>query len=234
MFKGKKILAIIPARSGSKGILHKNLHLLKGKELIRYTIEAAKQSKYIDRIFISTDSADYRECFEKMGVEVPFLRPAELAADNSPTIATVMHVINELRERLGEQYDYMVLLQPTSPLRQSFHIDEALELLLNSGCNSLVSVSTVEEHPLLMRTIKADGTVARLLPEEQSTVRRQDFPAYYKVNGAIYINAVDGDLNNGTSLNDNKLAYVMERSYAVDIDEMADVEKAELILKRLK
>lgn len=224
----KKILAIIPARAGSKGIKDKNIIDLNGKPLIAYSIEAGLKSKYIDKVVVTTDGQEIAKVAKLYGAEVPFMRPDYLSSDNAKTIDAVMHCIDELK-KIGEEYDYMVLLQPTQPLRQPWHIDEAIELILEKNEEALVSVSKVKDHPILMRTIDSNGYAINLL-EESSTKRRQDFQDFYKVNGAIYINKINENLNNETSLNDNKLVYVMEEKYDVDIDEMLDLQIAEIAI----
>ena len=212
----KKVLAIIPARSGSKGIKDKNIINLNGKPLIAYSIEAGLKSKYIDKVVVTTDGEEIAKVARAYGAEVPFMRPDYLASDTAKTIDAVMHCIEEMK-RLGE------------PLRQSWHIDEAIELILEKDEEALVSVSKVKDHPILMRTIDSNGYAINLL-EGSSTKRRQEFPDFYKVNGAIYINKINENLNNDTSLNDNKLVYVMDEKYDVDIDEMLDLQIAELAI----
>jgi len=229
MYKDKSFLAIIPARAGSKGIPHKNITNINGKPLIKYTIDEASKSKYIDRILVSTDSKKIADISKECGADVPFLRPSSLASDTSKTIDTIIYTIEKLKY-MGELYDYLVLLQPTQPLRQSFHIDEAIEKIIKYNSSSLVSVSKVREHPILMRTVNKDGLMNRLL-EANSTVRRQDFPDYYKVNGSIYINKIDESLNCVTSLNDNVLPYIIDEKFDVDIDNYIDLEVFKLKLK---
>lgn len=230
MFKNDKILALIPARSGSKGIKNKNIKNLNGKPLIAYSIEAGLKSKYIDKVVVSTNSKDIAKVAIEYGAQVPFIRPESLASDKSKTIDSVIHCIEELR-RQGEEYDYIVLLQPTQPLREVWHIDEAIELIIEKKEEALVTVSKVKDHPILMRTIDDRGYAKNLL-EECSTKRRQDFPEFYKVNGAIYINKINGGLNKDTSLNDNNLVYVMDSKYDIDIDELLDLHIAELVLTK--
>lgn len=231
MYRDKKILAIIPARGGSKGIAKKNITMVDGFPLIVYTLKAAQHSKYLDRVIVSTEDSEIKKVVDSYGGEVPFLRPMELAQDDSKTIDSIVHAIDTLKS-FGEIYDYVVILQCTSPLRKAWHIDEAIQKLIHSGEKSLVSVSQVEEHPILMRTLHEDGTLKNLL-HINSTMRRQDFPKVYKVNGAIYIQKIDEYFNQNTSLNDGKLAYIMERKYTVDIDEYLDIMKVEFYLKEL-
>ncbi|MBC8578964.1 acylneuraminate cytidylyltransferase family protein [Zhenhengia yiwuensis] len=231
MYKDKKILAIIPARGGSKGIKNKNIVDLCNRPLISYSIIAALESKYIDKVVVSTDSEEIAEVARNYDAEVPFLRPKEFASDTAKTIDAVMHCIETLEE-MGQTYDYLVLLQPTQPLRQAYHIDEAIELLMDKDEVSLISVRRVIDHPILIRTIDEVGNGVNLM-NQSSTQRRQDFKQYYKVNGSIYINKID-QLTYETSLNDNKVCYIMEDQYDIDIDEHFDLSIAELKLTNLK
>lgn len=231
MYKDKKFLAIIPARAGSKGIKDKNITDLDGKPLIAHTIEAGLKSKYIDDVVVSTDGEQIAKVSKKYGALVPFLRPEYLASDTAKTIDAVIHCIDELK-KAGKVYDYIVILQPTQPLRQDYHIDQSIELMLQKDANGLVSVCKVKDHPILMRTLNENGEVNNLL-NASSTQRRQDFKDFYKVNGAIYINKIDESFNRETSLNDNKVAYIMDEKYSVDIDELLDLKIAELLLKEI-
>ena len=229
--KKSKVLAIIPARAGSKGIKEKNIIDLNGKPLIAHSIEAGLKSKYINKVVVSTDGEKIAKIAKDYGAEVPFLRPKHLATDTAKTIDCVIHCIEELKKN-GEEYDYVVLLQPTQPLRQPWHIDEAFELIIKRNEDSLVSISKVKDHPVLMRTIDKNGYAINLL-EGSSTKRRQEFPDFYKVNGAIYINKINENFNYDTSFNDNKLVYMMDEQYGIDIDDMLDVEIAKLLIKNL-
>lgn len=224
MYQEQKILAIIPARGGSKGIPGKNIIDLCGKPLMAYSIEQALACPYIDDVVVSTDSERIREVALAYGAQVPFLRPAHLASDTSRTIDALIYTMEELKKE-GRTYDYLLLLQPTQPIRKAFHLTEAIETLINSGQSSLVSVSIVKEHPILMRTIDDHGMLHSLL-SVSSTVRRQDFPAVYKVNGSIYLNRLDATFHQDTSLNDNVIPYIMDPQYAIDIDSMEDLETA--------
>ena len=230
MYRENRILALIPARGGSKGIPHKNIIPVAGKPLIRYTIDAALQSRYIDFVLVSTDDEEIARVAKACGAQVPFLRPAVLAADTSRTVDAVIHAAETLKQR-GETFDSLVLLQPTSPLRTAEDIDGAIEKFYAGGRQAVVSVSPVEDHPVLVRTIEQtpDGERLKPLLAGSSTVRRQDMPAFYRVNGCIYINAME-ELNPETSFNDNPTPWVMEKSHSVDIDEPADLALAEYLL----
>ena len=232
MYKNKKILAVIPARGGSKGIPSKNIIEIGGKPLIQYTIDCAKHSRYIDRAVISTDSEEIKKVSIECGGDVPFMRPKELALDTSKTIDCIVHAVNTLKE-MGETYDYVMIIQNTVPLRKSWHVDESIEKLIDSNERSLVSVTEVEQHPILMRTINEDGTVRNLLPMS-STMRRQDFPKFYKVDGAIAIQKIDEEFNLNTSINDGRLAYIMDSKYSTDIDSYIDIKVIEYYLEKEK
>lgn len=227
MYGSDKILALIPARGGSKGIKEKNIFNLNGKPLIAYSITASLASKYIDATVVSTDSLKIADVAKAYGAFVPFMRPAELASDRAKTIDVVLHAVKTLA--VGwEKFDVLVLLQPTQPLRTADDIDSAIELFYQKGKRGLASISLVEDHPLLIRKIDADGRMQPLL-NESSTCRRQDMERYYKINGCIYINSVS-ELSADTSFNDNQVPFVMEREHSVDIDEMKDIYMAEYYL----
>ena len=224
MYDNKKILALIPARGGSKGIKHKNIFPLHNKPLIAWTIEAALNSKYIDDTIITTDDTEIAEVSRNYGAQVPFMRPPELAGDKSKTIDAVIHALDTLKN-MGRIYDVLVLLQPTSPLRDSHDIDEALNIFFDNHEDSVVSVSKTEDSPLLIRTVNHDGKLNKIL-DVNSTCRRQDMPEYFRVNGSIYINKID-EININTSFNDNRHAFIMKNEHSVDIDEMKDLIIAE-------
>lgn len=232
MYKGKKILAVIPARGGSKGVPRKNIIEVGGHPLIKYTIDCGKNSKYLDRTVISTEDLLIKRVAEENGGDVPFLRPKELAEDTSKTIDCIVHAVNTLKS-MGEEYDYVIILQNTVPLRKSWHVDEAIEMIVDSSERSLVSISEVDEHPILMRTLNEDKTVKNLL-HMNSTMRRQDFPKFYKVDGAIAIQKIDDEFNLETSINDGKLGYVMKRKYSTDIDNYLDIKIIEYYLEKEK
>jgi CMP-N-acetylneuraminic acid synthetase len=220
MISGKKVLALIPARGGSKGIKGKNIIKINGMPLIQYTIRAAMNCKYIDDIIVSTDSEEIKKVALDCGAEVPFLRPKELAEDKSRTLDAVLYTIEELKKS-GKYYDILVLLQPTSPLRDSDDVDKALELFINKSMCAVASVSEVKDNPILMRTIDDNGIMKKMM-DISSTVRRQDMPVFYRVNGSIYINSIKY-MNEETSFNDNPIPYIMKQSHSVDIDEYSDL-----------
>ena len=226
MYQNKRILAIIPARGGRKGIPHKNIINLCGKPLIAYSIEAAKQSTYIDTVIVSTDDVDIQQISEEYGASVPFLRDAQIASDEATTISVVVDVMERLKEK-EQTFDAVVLLQPTSPLRTTEEIDVAVDVFFQNEMKGVVSVNMADVSPFLLRTIK--GSQLQRIISESSTIRRQDMPTYYEVNGAIYINAIS-DITESLSFNDNPIPYIMNREHSVDIDTWDDLEKAKYYL----
>jgi CMP-N-acetylneuraminic acid synthetase len=230
MYNGRKIVALIPARGGSKGIKNKNIIDLDGRPLISYSIRAGIDSEYIDDVVVSTDSELIASVAVRYGAKVPFMRPAELASDNSKTIDAVLHAVRFWHDN-NYDYDALVLLQPTQPLRTAKDIDLAIEKYYQYE-QDLVSVTPVENHPLLIRSIDSDGKLVNLL-NANSTCRRQDMPEYYCVNGCIYINKISR-LSEETSFNDNKIPFIMDPLHSVDIDDMTDLAMAELIIQMQK
>ena len=229
MFNGRKILGLIPARGGSKGIKGKNIILFAGKPLIAWTIEASLGSKYVDSTIVTTDSTDIANTAEQYGAEVPFMRPAELAGDKAKTVEAVIHAINTLSTQ-GRHYDVLVLLQPTSPLRTSEDIDGAVEAFFRAGEKGTAAISSVNESPLLIRCLNDKGEMTSLL-NVNSTCRRQDMPEYYRVNGSIYINRIS-EICVDTSFNDNPVPFIMKKANSVDIDEPEDIILAEYYLSK--
>lgn len=231
MKDGLSVLAFIPARGGSKGIKNKNLTPVSGRPLISYTIHAALQSRFIDDVFVSTDSETIADAAGKLGAWVPFLRPARLAGDHSNIVDSVIYSIDALLKR-GKHYDVIILLQPTQPLRTTADIDGALTMFFAHNFVPLASVSPVSDNPVLIRTIDDNGLLQKLLAGS-STIRRQDMPLFYRIDGSIYIN-LSTEITASTSFNDNPLPYIMPLGRAVDIDEPADIAIAEYYLKYLE
>jgi len=228
MIRDKKVVALIPARGGSKGIKKKNIYMVQGKPLIGYTIEAALACPYIDDVYVSTDSEEIQEISIKYGALAPFIRPKYLSGDTTKSIDVVMHFIDYLSAS-GKEYDILVFLQPTSPLRDGEDISNAIKQYVDLDSHGLVSISEVCVNPLLIRTIDENGLMTKML-EQNSTCRRQDMKKYYTVNGSIYINNID-ELDLSTSLNDNKDYFIIEQGHGVDIDDMSDIALVEYYLK---
>lgn len=228
MINNRKVLAIIPARGGSKGIPNKNIIDVCGKPLIQYTLDAAKKSKYIDEIHISTDCESIISIVRELGFNVERKRPAELAQDDSATIDVLIDVL-KYYEELNKQYQIILLLQVTQPLRTVEQIDNALEHFIDNKEKGLVSVSQVAQHPILMRSIDENGQLLNLLSME-STIRRQDFKDYFTVDGSIYINSAREILDR-VSLNDNKIPFYMGDEYLnIDVDTERDLDYLKYVL----
>jgi CMP-N,N'-diacetyllegionaminic acid synthase len=229
MYKNKKFLAIIPARGGSKGIPNKNIMDICGKPLIAYTIEAGKKSKYIDEIMVSTDSVTIKEVAVQYGAKIPFLRPELLSDDSAKSIDLVLHAIDFYMSN-NTYFDYVILLQPTSPLRTFAQIDEAIEKLMDSNGNSLVSVREADENPVLMRSI-AGEKLKEVISFQGQNLRRQDLPTFYIFNGALYINSIDMLVNKKSFIDEDTIPYVMSKESSVDIDTKLDAKLVEFIIK---
>ncbi len=192
MIDGKKILALIPARGGSKGLPGKNIRPLCGKPLIAWSIEKARMSKYLDMVLVTTDSAEIAEAAKAAGAHVPFLRPGVLATDKSSTYDAIRHAVDFLREQEDRTFDYVVLLEPTSPLREDDDIDRMLERLAGNAAefDSIISVGEVDEHPSIVRRLNGPH-LEPFCPELKQTTRRQDNePAYFPY-GVAYIAKTD-------------------------------------------
>lgn len=231
MYDNKKIVAIIPARKGSKGITNKNITLLNGIPLVEHTINQAINVKIIDKIIVSTDSEEICDIAKKYDIAVNGLRPEALSNDTAILYDVLRYEINNYN-LIESGYEVLVLLQPTSPLRQSYMIENALIDFIDENQQSAVSVSEVEENPIFMRTINGENNLVKVL-EIDSTIRRQDLPKYYRVNGMIYINKVYDIANKYISLNDNISPIIIPKEYAVDIDTVDDLKIAQQAIDNL-
>lgn len=230
MINGKTILGIIPARGGSKGIPGKNTKEIAGKPLIAWTIEAAKESNYIDRLIITTDSEEIAGIGRDVGAEIPFLRPSEFAQDNSIGTDVILHALNWFEDH-DQKYDYFIYLQPTSPMRKSVHVDTAIEMIgQNDKAVSLVSISESSKHPNWMKTINKNGFIQSFLPSEIVYNNRQELPPVYVLNGAIYICRWDVFLEDHSFYLRSCLPIIMDRVSGIDVDSLEDWAYAEFIL----
>lgn len=230
MFNGKKIIAIIPARGGSKGIPRKNITLLSGEPLIKWSINTALKCSFCDEVIVSTDDLEIKQIAIQAGASVPFLRPAHLATDTAKTVDVICDVLQHFK-KLKKQFDIVILLQPTQPFRTTEDIEQALKIFFTYGEQGVISVSEVEEHPILMRTFSPHEPFLKSILNLNSTVRRQDFPKVVRVNGALYINKID-DYSRPLSLNDNPIGYIMPNYRGFDIDEPKDLYVAQQIIEK--
>lgn len=225
MYKNKTFLAIIPARGGSKRLPRKNVLDLCGKPLIAWSIKAGLKSNYIDKVVVTSDDEEVLSISKEHGAQT-IKRPDELATDTATSFDAIKHAIDN-----AEAYDYIVLLQPTSPLRNTDHIDEAIELLMAKNANAIVSVCEMDHSPLWSNTLPADRSMKGFLKDEVLNKRSQDLEKYYRLNGAIYICKTDKLLDEKSFiLKDNIFAYMMDRESSVDIDEKIDFIFAKTII----
>ncbi len=226
MIDGNRILAIIPARGGSKGIKNKNIAALAGKPLLQWTIEAAKKSKYVDRIVLSSDDPEIQGIAELLGCEVPFTREAHLATDEASTIDVLVDVL----ERVAG-FDVVVLLQPTSPLRTAEDIDSCLNLMMQDGAPSVVSLCEVEDHPALVVKFQNENQITPFLPHPSSqSLRRQDLPGAFRLNGAVYAAKIHWLFRERSFTAQGSVGFVMPKRRSIDIDDRDDLFTAEQLL----
>ena len=223
------MIALIPARGGSKGLPGKNIKELHGKPMLAYTIEAAKKSKYIDDIIISTDDQSIADIAVEFGALCPFLRPAELSADDSMAIDNYIYTTNQLNNNYGYNIEEFVVLQPTSPLRVSADIDQAIDIFINDKADSVISV-TEEAHPVSWHKYLDDkGRFESIFPD--NIKNRQDNRISYYPNGAVFVFKAS-ILKTGKYYTDKTYAYVMPYRRSIDVDTIDDFEYAEYILEK--
>ncbi|MBF0371189.1 MAG: acylneuraminate cytidylyltransferase family protein [Magnetococcales bacterium] len=225
MIGGKKVLGVIPARGGSKGVPRKNIRDLGGKPLIAWTIEAAKACPHIDRLVLSSEDEEIMAVAREWGCEVPFPRPKELAGDNTLAIDVALHLLESLQER----YEFMVWLQPTSPLRSSEDITRCLELCLEEGVPGSITVCDAGKSPYWMYEVEASGNMTPILKRDITGLQRQDLPQAYTLNGAVHVARVDYVLNKRKFPNGNSKAYIMPPNRSIDIDTELDFKIAALL-----
>lgn len=227
MFNNKRILAIIPARGGSKGVPRKNIKSLCGKPLIYYTLDAVEPFKAFMDICVSTDDEEIKDIIERYGISIPFMRPRSLATDTASTADVLLHALQFYSEK-GRYYDILLLLQPTSPFRKSRHIEEALSLF-RDDIDMVVSVKKSHSAVAICRE-NEQGYLE--LPLNEKASRRQDLMDFYEYNGAIYVIRVESLLRCRNLIFDKKIKYVMDGLSSVDIDDDLDFEYAEFLIKR--
>jgi len=228
MLDGKTFLAVIPARGGSKRLPRKNVLNLSGKPLISWSIEAAKQSRYIDDIVVSSDDDEILDIARSFNVTA-LKRPAKFSTDTATTFEVVEHLIKNFEK----QYTHLILLQPTSPLRESEDIDKAIEFLAKKNADAVVSVCEMEHSPLWSNTLPKDKSMTTFLKQETLNKRSQDLEIYYRLNGAIYLAKVTKLLEEKSFfLKENIYAFVMDQKKSIDIDTKLDFEIASCLLSR--
>lgn len=225
-----KNLAIIPARSGSKGLKDKNIRLLNGKPLLTYSIEAAKYSGIFEEIYVSTDSKLYADIAIEYGANVPFLRSEMTATDTASSWDVVREALSQYEDK-GRIFDTVTLLQPTTPLRTANNIKEAYELLQKNNINSVVSVCEVEHSPLWCNTLPKDGTMENFIRKDISMLPRQKLDTYYRINGAVYMVKVPYFKICKSIYDKNCIAYIMDKEKSIDIDDEFDFKLVKAIIQ---
>lgn len=226
MYKNKSILAVIPARGGSKGIKQKNIKMFNGKPLIAWTIEAANQSLYIDRVILSSEDDEIIEVAKRYDCEVPFKRPIELAQDETPGIDPLLHAVNHLNEK----YDYVVLLQCTSPLRTTVHIDDAIKQCIDSDAVSCIGVTKAKKNPQLLKILNGAQELEPLTGEHSEFSPRQKWDQLYAINGAVYVVKTSTLLETSSLIHEHTRGYVMDELVSADIDTQLDFDIAEYLM----
>lgn len=235
MYLNKKILAIIPARGGSKGLPEKNIKPLCNKPLIGWTIEQAKACKYIDTIFVTTDNEKIANTAKDFGIDVPFLRPAELAKDTSSSMDVVEHVLSHF-ENKHIFFDYILLLEPTSPLRKKNDLDAAIQLAIeNESADGIISLGEVHmEHPMIVKKINEKGKIAPYIDDVIKISQRQQADKAYFPYGVIYMIKTEIFKKERAFYTNNILPYYIERWQNYEVDDIYDFIAIEAILKKLQ
>lgn len=231
MYYNKKILAIIPARGGSKGLPGKNIKPLLGKPLIGWTIEQAQASQYIDEIYVSTDSEEIAAVANSFGVSVPELRPEVLAGDQVTSAAVVLHILDKLKKE-DKEFDYFMLLEPTSPLRKNDDLDLAIQIAIQNPTKSgVTSIGEVHmEHPLIVKKIDADGKMTPYIDTTTKINQRQQTDKAYFPYGVVYLVKVEDFIQNNQFYGENTIPYIIERWQCYEMDDIYDFLAIEAIL----
>ncbi len=226
----KKILTLITARGGSKGIPKKNIKILNGKPLIQYTIEAAVKSKYTDEIILSSDCEEIIKISKNLGIKVPFIRPKKLAQDKSKQEDAILHSMNWIEKNNGK-FDYILVLVPTNPLRDSKELDKCIEYFLKmKKAKAVFSVSECGHHPFQANKLPKDLSMKKFMKKKYKWMNRQELPIYYQLSGSICISEWNHFKKKKSFLTDQTYAFITSRKKALDIDNIEDFKLAEVLL----
>lgn len=226
-----KVLGLIPARGGSKGILRKNIQMVASQPLMAWTAIEAKKATKLDRLVISTDAEEFAVVAKQHNIEVPFLRPTELAQDRTPSEAVAVHMLRWLEEHENYKPDYLLYLQPTSPLRTANDIDASIAIAQDKNADAVLSVSSVVRHPYFMKTVGADGRLEHFMEQKRPVPQRQELSPLYALNGAIFLIRREVMLQRQDWYGDKNYAYVMEAERSLEIDTPWELKLADLILR---
>ena len=229
-----RAIGVIPARGGSKGVPRKNIVPLLGKPLVAYTIEAALASQLLTDVVVSTEDKEIAQVCRELGAPVPFMRPAELATDTAPSLPVVQHAVREMEERTSRPYDVIIKLQPTTPLRLATDIDAGIQLLLDTGADSVISVADVGGyHPLRMKRIVGENILINYVDQGYEDMRpRQQLPPVYVRSGDLYIARRNVVMEQNTMVGRDCRAYVILPERSVNVDTEFDLILAEYLLRR--
>lgn len=229
MYKKQRILAVIPARSGSKGLPGKNIRPFAGKPLIAWTIKQALASSYLDRVVVSTDDLKTLKIAREYGAQAPFLRPKKLATSSAKIVKVLIHVL-DFFERKGYKFDLVMLLQPTSPLRKTKDIDKAIKLFFQKNASAIVSVCPVDHHPFWCNILNKNGRMDNFAKQEAVNRNRQELPECHRVNGAIYFTSTFLLRKKKKFITERTYAYKMPRERSVDIDTKLEFDFAQFLV----
>lgn len=234
MYKNKKILAVITARGGSKGVPKKNVKKLAGEPLIAYTIKSARNSMLLDYFLVSTDNLEIAKVSKRYKAPVPFMRPAELATDKAKSIPVVIHALDWLKQNKKQNYDYVMILQPTSPFRTSKDIDECIKKAVDTNADSVMSMMKLSDFSI-PKLKKLDGDIILPFAEDEGkmSASKHELPNVYKRNCAIYLIKVSC-IYNSDLFGKTSRAYIMPLERSVDINNMMDFIVADVMMKEVK
>ena len=231
MIDGKRVLGLVTARGGSQGLPGKNIRMLRGQPLIVWTLAAAQASTSIDTLLVSTDDAEIAAVARQHDAEVPFLRPHELATDTATSMSVITHALDWLLAA-GRPFDYLVLLEPTSPLREPADIDDALAQMIAAGATAVVSVCRTEAaHPSFLYRRAPDGRLSPMVADQGQARRRQELDDWYFLEGSVYASRVDTLRACGRFQQERTLGYVVPKWKAIEIDDEIDFIVAEAIMR---
>jgi len=237
-YKGKKSIAVITARGGSKGVSRKNIRLLNGKPVLWYSLSAALKSRYLSKVVVSSEDGEILRAAGKYGGrEVPLRRPKSLAKDTSPSAPVIEHAVKMVEKKMGEKFDNVILIQPSTPFIRAEDIDACIKKLVDTKCDTVVSVYEANDsHPLKMKKIVKGRLVQYVEGTKEHVWRRQDLPPVYKRNGGIYANTREMIMKYGYYHGSAGVcrAHIMSSERSVDINNMADFYLAEVIAKILR
>lgn len=225
-----RVLGVIPARGGSKGLPKKNIMKLGDKPLIAWSIDTALKSTLIDKVIVSTDCIEISDIAKKYGAKVPFIRPSELASDTATSKDVLLHTVEYFQSE-KERYDYIVLLQPTTPFRKAEDIDAMINKAIDSDVDMVVSVTETTSNPYYV-LFEEDGAGLLKKSKEATFTRRQDCPNVYEYNGSIYVIKTSALLDQDTLMLDKVIKYEMDKFHSVDIDDQFDFDYAKFLLEK--